>query len=490
MVSSGISNNINPVRPVDAQNGKGTRNSEMDFGVIMSQQTMSAGTDSAKNQSVGQNVQSTKTLMNTAAGQTENRVKDVSPKKTESVTQNDKTAGQKITEQKTTEQGTEISDKVKEVTDDIRDKIKEEFDVTDEDIEKALEALGMVMIDLLDEGNLTDFVVELTGMENAVDLLVSPEISGQLSNLSDFIRETVVNLSEELDILVDELEPLLKDAAAVLDDVPEETSEIPVEVTETKVTETAKETVEVLPKEAQRPEDTDKKVRENETENDVPDEKVIVLKEEKAPQEKPASQNNQGEFAKHDNSQQHQVNSEHQVNPIVNNFTDAVNEVFEMRFDERINPVQIIEQIVEAAKITLNHEVTSMELMLNPESLGKINMTVSVREGIVTATLAAQNETAREAIESQIVVLKENLNNQGIKVEAVEVTVESHAFDANANQNQNNGFDEQREQAQKKNSRPLRLDSLEDLDMEELTEEERIVMDMMASEGNQINFTA
>ena len=473
MVSSGISNNINPVRPVDAQKGNGTKNSEMDFGVIMSQQTMSAGTDSAKNQSVGQNVQSTKTLMNTAAGQAEKRVKNVSDKKTENVSPSDKD----------TEPVSQISDKVKEVTDDIRDKIKEELDVTDEDIEKALEALGMVMMDLLDEGNLTDFVVELTGMENAVDLLVSPEINGQLSNLSDFIRETVVDLSEELDIPVDELESLLKDAAAVLDDVPEETSEIPVEVAETKVTETAKETVEVFQKETQRTEDTDKTVKENETENVVPDGKEIVLKEEKAPQEKSASQNNQGDLAKHDSP-------EPQVNPIVNNFTDAVNEVFEMRFDERVNPVQIIEQIVEAAKITLNQEVTSMELMLNPESLGKINMTVSVREGIVTATLAAQNETAREAIESQIVVLKENLNNQGIKVEAVEVTVESHAFDANANQNPNNGFDEQREQAQKKNSRPLRLDSLEDLDMEDLTEEERIVMDMMASEGNQINFTA
>lgn len=473
MVSSGISNNINPVRPVDAPKGNGAKNSEMDFGVIMSQQTFSAGADSAKNQSVGQNVQNTKTLMNTAAGQTENRVKDVSEKKTDSMISNDKI----------TEQGTQVSDKVKEVADDIRDKIKEEFDVTDEDIEKALEALGMVIMDLLDERNLTDFVVELTGLENAVDLLVSPEISGQLSNLSDFIGTTMENLSEELDIPVDELENLLKDAAAVFDDVPEETPGISMEVTEEKVTQPAETAVEVLPKETQRPEDADKTVKENETENVVPDGKEIVLKEEKAPQDKTASQNNQGELAKHDNP-------ETQVNPIINNFTDAVNEVFETRFDERINPVQIVEQIVEAAKITLNQEVTSMELMLNPESLGKINMTVSVREGIVTATLAAQNEAAREAIESQIVVLKENLNNQGIRVEAVEVTVESHAFDANANQNPNNGFDEQREQAQKKSSRPLRLDSLDGLDEEELTEEERIVMDMMASQGNQINFTA
>ncbi len=479
MVSSGISNNVNPLRPTPAPKDNGTKNPGMDFGVIMSQQTMSAGTDSAKNHSVGQSIQSTKTLMNTAGeGRTENRVKDVSESKTET------TAVSSSKSDKTTEQGTEISDKVKEVTDEIRDKIKEEFDVTDEDIERALEVLGMTMMDLLDEGNLTDFVVELTGMENAVELLVSPEISGQLSDVSDFIQETITKLSEELDIPANELTELLKDAEADFGVIEEQPSDIPVEVI-VETTEQTAETTNTKPHaEMERSENNDdRQVKEKETDLILSEEKEVVLKEEKAPQEKQTSQNSQGDFVKHDTP-------EPAVNPVINNFADAVGEVFEMRFDERVNPVQIIEQIVEAAKITLNQEVTTMELMLNPESLGKINMMVSMKEGIVTATLTAQNETAREAIESQIVILKENLNNQGIKVEAVEVTVESHAFDANANQNQNNGFDEQREQAQKKNNRPLRLDSLDELNMEELTEEERIVMDMMASEGNQINFTA
>ncbi len=479
MVSSGISNNVNPLRPTPAPKDNGTKNPGMDFGVIMSQQTMSAGADSAKNHSVGQSIQSTKTLMNTAGeGRTENRVKDVSESKTET------TAVSSSKSDKTTEQGTEISDKVKEVTDEIRDKIKEEFDVTDEDIERALEVLGMTMMDLLDEGNLTDFVVELTGMENAVELLVSPEISGQLSDVSDFIQETITKLSEELDIPANELTELLKDAEADFGVIEEQPSDIPVEVI-VETTEQTAETTNTKPHaEMERSENNDdRQVKEKETDLILSEEKEVVLKEEKAPQEKQTSQNSQGDFVKHDTP-------ELAVNPVINNFADAVGEVFEMRFDERVNPVQIIEQIVEAAKITLNQEVTTMELMLNPESLGKINMMVSMKEGIVTATLTAQNETAREAIESQIVILKENLNNQGIKVEAVEVTVESHAFDANANQNQNNGFDEQREQAQKKNNRPLRLDSLDELNMEELTEEERIVMDMMASEGNQINFTA
>lgn len=479
MVSSGISNNVNPVRPTPAPKENGTKNSGMDFGVIMSQQTMSAGADSAKNQSIGQSVQSTKTLMNTGAeGRTEDRVKNVSEDKPETA------AANSSKNDKTAEQGTEISDKVKEVADEIRDKIKEEFDVTDEDIERALEVLGLTMMDLLDEGNLTDFVVELTGMENAVELLVSPEISEQLSDVSDFMKETVAELSEELDIPSDELTELLKKAETALNKIEEQPSDIPVEVT----VETAEQTAEKINTkphaEMERSENNDDKpVKEEGKDSVLADGKEVVLKEQKAPQEKQTSQNSQSDFAKHENP-------EPAVHPVVNNFADAVGEVFEMRFDEKINPVQIIEQIVEAAKVTLSQEVTTMELMLNPESLGKINMMVSVKEGIVTATLTAQNETAREAIESQIVILKENLNNQGIKVEAVEVTVESHAFDANANQNPNNGFDEQREEAQKKHNRPLRLDSLDELDMEDLTEEERIVMDMMASEGNQINFTA
>lgn len=479
MVSSGISNNVNPVRPTPAPKENGTKNSGMDFGVIMSQQTMSAGADSAKNQSIGQSVQSTKTLMNTGAeGRTEDRVKNVSEDKPETA------AANSSKNDKTAEQGTEISDKVKEVADEIRDKIKEEFDVTDEDIERALEVLGLTMMDLLDEGNLTDFVVELTGMENAVELLVSPEISEQLSDVSDFMKETVAELSEELDIPSDELTELLKKAETAFNEIEEQPSDIPVEVT----VETAEQTAEKINTkphaEMERSENNDDKpVKEEGKDSVLADGKEVVLKEQKAPQEKQTSQNSQSDFAKHENP-------EPAVHPVVNNFADAVGEVFEMRFDEKINPVQIIEQIVEAAKVTLSQEVTTMELMLNPESLGKINMMVSVKEGIVTATLTAQNETAREAIESQIVILKENLNNQGIKVEAVEVTVESHAFDANANQNPNNGFDEQREEAQKKHNRPLRLDSLDELDMEDLTEEERIVMDMMASEGNQINFTA
>ncbi|MGN0161303.1 MAG: flagellar hook-length control protein FliK, partial [Lachnospiraceae bacterium] len=75
-------------------------------------------------------------------------------------------------------------------------------------------------------------------------------------------------------------------------------------------------------------------------------------------------------------------------------------------------------------------------------------------------------------------------------VEAVEVTVESHAFEDGATFNQNNAYSEQQEQAAGRTRRSLRLDSLDDLSLEELTEEEQIVLDMMEQEGNRVNFMA
>lgn len=469
MGSSGISS-INPVRPVDAPIGNNVRNSDVDFGAIMSQQTLSAGAELGENHYTGQSIRNTKTLINTAP-KTENRVKNVS----ENVSGNK--TDKAVMSDESPEKVSEVSDKVKEAVEDIKDKIKEEFGVTDEDIEKALEVLGITMADLLDESKLTDFVVELTGMENAVELLVTPEVSGQLADISDFIQETMAELSEELDIPKEELDDLLKKVITEMEQPARETSGL----------ESSIASDEVLSAETDRSDRNNKngieQLKQKTDTADVRQDNEITVRVEK-PQNSGTAEHNHSELDKGDSTQ-------HMVNQMVDNFTNAVNEAFQMQgLDEGIHAVQIIEQIVEAAKVTLNQEITTMELMLNPESLGKINMTVSVKEGVVTASLVAQNEAAKEAIESQIVMLKENLNNQGIKVEAVEVTVESHAFEANTNHGQNNGFNEQREQAQKKSSRPLRLDSLEELDMEELTEEERIVMDMMVNDGNQVNFTA
>lgn len=107
---------------------------------------------------------------------------------------------------------------------------------------------------------------------------------------------------------------------------------------------------------------------------------------------------------------------------------------------------EIAQQIIDQIRMTINPEQTTMELQLNPEHLGKVNLTISSKEGAVTAHFVVQNELAKEAVEGQMITLKETLDQQGIKVESIEVTVASYTFD------QNSSSDEANQMMQKKQS--------------------------------------
>lgn len=84
---------------------------------------------------------------------------------------------------------------------------------------------------------------------------------------------------------------------------------------------------------------------------------------------------------------------------------------------------QIVEQVVNQVKIRILPETTSMELQLHPASLGRVNLQVSAANGVATATLTVENQMAKEALESQMITLKQTFDEQGLKVDAVEVTV-------------------------------------------------------------------
>ena len=66
------------------------------------------------------------------------------------------------------------------------------------------------------------------------------------------------------------------------------------------------------------------------------------------------------------------------------------------------NAKEIVEQIVKEIKVKISPDQTSMEMVLTPETLGKVNLTVSAKHGVMTAHLVTQTQAAKEAIESQI----------------------------------------------------------------------------------------
>ena len=79
-------------------------------------------------------------------------------------------------------------------------------------------------------------------------------------------------------------------------------------------------------------------------------------------------------------------------------------------------------QIVEQARMIRTATNTEMVINLKPEHLGQLTLRVSVTaNGAVNASFYSDNAQVRAIIENSIVQLKQDLNDQGIKVDNVEV---------------------------------------------------------------------
>ncbi len=156
------------------------------------------------------------------------------------------------------------------------------------------------------------------------------------------------------------------------------------------------------------------------------------------------------------------------------------------------DPVRTVEQVIEHIKAEVKEDFTSLEMTLNPQSLGNVAVNLISKNGALTAEFTTQTEVAKAALESQIVVLKENLEQQGVKVDAVDVTVSSHAFEQNLEQG--NDGDSEAEAAEKerlrKGTRKIDLNTFTDGYPEDIDEADQVTVSMMQSDGNRMDYRA
>lgn len=156
------------------------------------------------------------------------------------------------------------------------------------------------------------------------------------------------------------------------------------------------------------------------------------------------------------------------------------------------DPVRTVEQVIEHIKAEVKEDFTSLEMTLNPQSLGNVAVNLISKNGALTAEFTTQTEAAKAALESQIVVLKENLEQQGVKVDAVDVTVSSHAFEQNLEQG--NDGDSEAEAAEKerlrKGTRKIDLNTFTDGYPEDIDEADQVTVSMMQSDGNRMDYRA
>lgn len=88
-----------------------------------------------------------------------------------------------------------------------------------------------------------------------------------------------------------------------------------------------------------------------------------------------------------------------------------------------VNKSEIINQIVKKAEIILNELQSEMSMQLEPENLGKLTLKVAVEKGLITAKFVAESNEVKQVIESSFNELKDMLQEKGLLIQNLSVSV-------------------------------------------------------------------
>ncbi len=338
-----------------------------------------------------------------------------------------------------------------DVMQQILQQITEQFGVSPEEVLQAMDALGISTEDL--SQNMAALLSELTGTDQMA-VLTDESLYTQVSDLANAVEQTIEELADTLGMDKEQLTTLLQDSVKEPEEpviVVEQESAAPVtDMQQESIGDQEVQTATTTDIEAEQPRETKRDENGN-------------MQQQMQDMQKPA-----------ENLQQTQGSAI---------AAEQTTERFDLQRTQKI-----IDQIADYVKIHSGEKLTSMEIALNPASLGSVNLHVSSKGGVISAQLYAQDEAVRAALESQVAALKESLEAQGMKVDAIEITEHSHQLEQNLDQN---GGQQESAEAQKKSGRRLlNLDELpeEEAYEEKMTQAEKLQIEMMRMGGNKLNF--
>lgn len=349
----------------------------------------------------------------------------------------------------------DVTDTVKEVCEDIKDAIKEEFDVSDEDIKAAMELLGLTALDLLSTAKVAELIEQLTGTD-ALTLITNEDMMQSFNNIINVVDDANADIADMLGVKTEEVGIVL-----------EQNNIAPVVNSE----DTAKQD-NVKESDAKNADDNINQTVDNqESLSEVLAKKITTESDGKA-------KNNMSESNEANNKVTYADVADNMISNITDTFADIITEGI-----STVKEADIVNQVIDSVKLMASRELTSMEVMLNPEHLGSVHITVTARNGIVSAQIAAQNEQVKTALENQMVTLREQFESQGLKVDAVEITVMAHSFEAGQNFGQS---ESERKQGESKVHRKLDLSSFDD----ELEEDLESTAPAPKAEGSSVEYLA
>ncbi len=409
---------------------------------------------------------------------------------------------------KTASKNSHTESEVKKITDDISsqivEKVTDDLDISEDELNNAMQLLGLTAMDLLNPANLAALYCEVTG--NASDpqaLVLNADFTALFNDVSQVASEN----DAQLDLLSqltasDDGEILDADIVSSADttdtnestgsvNTPEKTVDSSYDDTAASgqnINDTADEAVKVYDGGTQDSsyKNSDEGTSSGETGNDITSDENTEKTQSKSQVD--SSFDDSGERILHHEDGAHSDNSVLHASVSEQLNTDTSFEMSQSQSRLRVDTTDIIRQIVDSMSISNTTEESAINLQLTPESLGRMYINVSQKNSEISARIAVSNEVVKEALQTQMVNLKEALNNSGIRVNEVEITVASHEFERNLEQGAAN--DSRQQESTNSYNGSNSSGSGTDSDMMQDRAEERLVTQIMRDNGNSVDFTA
>ena len=357
---------------------------------------------------------------------------------------------------------------------ELGEKIAELLNVSPEELQDLLKANGITEAGLLDKDILSAFLVNALGAESKLDLITDEAAFDVYSSGMEILTEVLSSDSQVGEMTVSEL------VDAVNGTLPEENGVVLTAETVKTEAEAENTSVRTVDRFVRNSEGEFELVSVTDTGSVTGESKVVMQAQESS-----GRRNGTGEESAGGENAAH---AQFHLNDTQN--VDAEVPVPEAPISYTENAREIADQILDNMRTVTDGDYSDVEMQLHPASLGTLHVHVTNNAGVITASFVTENETVKAAVESQMVRLSEQFEAQGIKVEAVEVTVASHGFEGNLDRGA--GHPEGDEGA--RNSRRTRRIDLsgdeDELDTSDMDDEERIAAEMMAANGNKVDYTA
>ncbi|MDE6712645.1 MAG: flagellar hook-length control protein FliK [Lachnospiraceae bacterium] len=375
---------------------------------------------------------------------------------------------------------------VSEAEEEILTQTAEELDITVEELEEILAQMGLTAWDLLEPENVSALVVQVMGDGDKMSLVTDENLSQTVLDLNAAMKEIGGELAEKLGVDEADIKAALDEIQGKMQD---EEPVMPLQKTETA------QTVNEKPVAVEQTKDVETEAGEE----------VQAVSEQAladAAKENSGSSSSDAQTGRRDSglgrmentAARHQTVREDQIGIFQQTVADApVIQDMALEAARELmgsSPTEIINQINAYIRQNTAAHITEWQMQLNPEHLGTVNLNVTAREGAVTAQFTTQNEAVKAVMEAQVMILKENLEQQGIKVEAVEVTVASHEFEQNLQQgdDSNRQMEEEQENLRKATRKIDLGEFASPEDLEALDEAEQVTVEMMQADGNMMDY--